>query len=632
MSIESRSKQYGAVFGDWHIGKKIGGGSNGQSAVFELYRNHDGWQERSALKVISLIEEPGNLADMSQNRRNEYSTASQYRRSVAEQEVRLMDQVRGKTNIVDYLDHKFFEWTDEEGFGADMLIRMEMLTDLRSQIRNDRSFTQQEVIQIARDICRGLAICHEKGILHRDIKPENIFVNGDGDYKLGDFGVSRMMKSSASSMASTNIGTPAYAAPEQAHGQYDHRVDIYSLGLVLYELCNGNKLPFAETSYLTEADVQLRLAGKPLPTPEGCSQELTQIILKACAYKPEDRYQTARELLEELNHLDNNNFAPPALENVNYGTQKVTPAKDLNATQYAYGNTANTNTRPQAPQQPEPKKKKTGPLLLALAGIALIIALVVILSQTGHQHIWALASCTDARTCEICGETQGSALGHQWKEATCSAPRTCQRCGVTVGSALGHQWKEATYEAPRTCAVCGVTEGGVLARKWVYINELNYFAHNGKVWTMSKEAPSFDADPDFSDIKAHQNESKPGHITGPVYDHLGNYYTYGLSVDGVDYEAYDVTYYVGGEYDTFSGYISMTPDVRNDEHADQGKYFEVYGDGKRLYVSPIMTKYRNSALSFTVNISGVKQLTIRYPMTSGPSRMATIFDGKLSAD
>ena len=92
MSIESRSKQYGAIFGDWHIGKKLGSGSNGKSAVFELYRNHEGWQERSALKVISLIEEQGNQADMSEYRRNEYSTVSQNRRSAAEQEVRLMDR------------------------------------------------------------------------------------------------------------------------------------------------------------------------------------------------------------------------------------------------------------------------------------------------------------------------------------------------------------------------------------------------------------------------------------------------------------------------------------------------------------------------------------------------------------
>ena len=93
-----------------------------------------------------------------------------------------------------------------------------------------------------------------------------------------------------------------------------------------------------------------------------------------------------------------------------------------------------------------------------------------------------------------------------------------------------------------------------------------------------------------------------------------------------------MTYYLGGEYDTFSCYISMTPDVRNNEHADQGKYFVVYGDGKELKKSDVMKKECQSALFFAVDVSGVEYLTIQYPKTSGPSRMATIFDGKLSVD
>ena len=508
MSIESRSKQYGAIFGDWHIGKKLGSGSNGKSAVFELYRNHEGWQERSALKVISLIEEQGNQTDMSEYRRNEYSTASQNRRSAAEQEVRLMDQVRGKTNIVDYLDHKFFEWTDEDGFGADMLIRMELLTDLRSMIKNDRSFTEQEITQIGRDICQALVICHEKNILHRDIKPENIFVSADGDYKLGDFGVSRMMKNVSSSMASTNIGTPAYAAPEQVTGHYDTRVDIYSLGLVLYELSNGNRLPFAQSRYLTEAEIQLRLAGKPLPAPAGASAELWEVIRKACAYKPEDRYQHAGELARALENLGgaapvygskSESYDAYATEKVHAEAEMMTgsifdasqatgsmfdasqetepmfddpppasPARDLNATQYAKVNNQNWNRSSQTPQQPpksEPKKMKYWPLLLVLFGAALFVALLPLFSSTGqHQHSWENATCTKARTCEECGETKGSALGHLWTEATCLTPKTCQRCGITTGSASSHTWRDATYDAPKTCITCGITQGEPLEK------------------------------------------------------------------------------------------------------------------------------------------------------------------------
>ena len=226
----------------------------------------------------------------------------------------------------------------------------------------------------------------------------------------------------------------------------------------------------------------------------------------------------------------------------------------------------------------------------------------------------------------------GTTQGHLWTEATCTAPKTCQRCGEKQGAALEHRWIDATYEAPKTCSTCGVTEGNVLVKTWVYINELDYIAHDGKVWTMSREQPNFNADQDITDAKAHANESKPGHVTGPVFDHLGKAYIYGLSVDGVNYKTYDVTYYLGGEYDTFSGYISMTPDVQYDEATKTGKYFEVYGDGSLLYVSPTMTMYCRSALTFSVDVSGVTLLTIRYPKTTGPSRMATIFDGKLSVD
>lgn len=312
MSIESRSNQYGSLFGSWHVQKLLGGGSGGRSAVFQLYRSSSGWQEFCAMKVVSLIEERGRQEAMHPVRREEYSTAARQYMEAAEQEVRLMEQLRSRTNIVDYLDHQFVNWYDENSFGVDLLIRMELLQDLRSELRRGRCFREEEVIAIGRDICRALVICHSKGILHRDIKPENIFFNKDGDYKLGDFGVSRIISSAPSAVASTDIGTVAYAAPEQFRGAYDKRVDIYSLGLVLYELSNGNRLPFASTGYATDTDIQKRLLGNPLPVPcdrrpEGPTapavSRLSRIILKACAYRPQDRYASAEEMLRALDAL-----------------------------------------------------------------------------------------------------------------------------------------------------------------------------------------------------------------------------------------------------------------------------------------------------------------------------------------
>lgn len=293
-----------------------------------------------------------------------------------------------------------------------------------------------------------------------------------------------------------------------------------------------------------------------------------------------------------------------------------------------------------------------------IAGIAAALVLTLVLLLGGvHKHTWSDAACTTPRICEECGETEGVALGHKWHDATCTIPegcdvcgategiplghnwneatctsaRICKICGETEGAVLGHQWIDATYEDPKTCNVCGETEGEALVRNWIYLNELSYEYHDGKVWTMSSESPNYYADSNITDPEAYTDEKTPGHVTGPVYDHLGNSYTYGLCVDGLEYKTYEITYSLDGQYDTFSGYISMTPDVWQDQNADDGKYFEVYGDGNLIGRTPVMTNDL-PAQSFSFDISGVNFLTIIYPKTSGPSRMAMIFDGKLSVD
>lgn len=328
MSIESRKHQYGKVFDHWQIKEYLGGGSNGKSAVFRLEHTESPGVE-SALKVVSLIEERGKIANFSQERQTDYFQTKRQCSERAEQEVLLMNELQGNTNIVDYLDHTFVDWSDEIGFGRDMLIRMEKLTDLRSQIANGKLFSREEILKIGRDICTALILCHKHGILHRDIKPENIFINKNGSYKLGDFGISRMIGTSASAIANTGIGTPQYWAPEQTSGKYDVRVDIYSLGLVLYELANKNRLPFSQSTYIRDEDVHRRLLGATLPAPCAADNALSQVILKACAFQPEDRHQTSQEFLHALNLIDT---APsyrtiPAQENVLNTSYSTMPAQ-----------------------------------------------------------------------------------------------------------------------------------------------------------------------------------------------------------------------------------------------------------------------------------------------------------------
>lgn len=419
MSIESRSRQYGKLFDHWQIREFLGSGSGGKSAVFRLVHASSS-SVQSALKVISLIDKRGNFESLSESRKAEYERVKNSYRDKAEQEVLLMNGFQGRTNVVDYLDHTFVDWADESGFGCDLLIRMELLKDLRGEIEKDRVFSQKDVLKVGRDICTALILCHSKNILHRDIKPENIFFNDDGNYKLGDFGISRILDSTPMSKASTSVCTPEYAAPEQISGQYDLRVDIYSLGLVLYELSNGNLLPYATSAYITEEEVRERMMGNPLPAPRNASKALAAVILKACAYRPENRYQSAREFLDALNSVtatgsDDTVVSAVPLSSGRYNTEpaqsrfqtepaqsrfqtepaqsrfQTEPAQSRFQTEYARPSSTNQTVPAQsqksAPEQTyEPPKKKFPVWLLIGIGCVLAVFLFAFFLRDGDDE------------------------------------------------------------------------------------------------------------------------------------------------------------------------------------------------------------------------------------------------------
>ena len=92
--------------------------------------------------------------------------------------------------------------------------------------------------------------------------------------------------------------------------------------------------------------------------------------------------------------------------------------------------------------------------------------LLMLLTGCGCEHQWSAATCTDAKTCTLCGQTEGVPLGHTWQDATCTEAKTCSVCEVTEGEALGHDWQDATCTAPKTCAVCALTEGDLLPHDW----------------------------------------------------------------------------------------------------------------------------------------------------------------------
>lgn len=158
-------------------------------------------------------------------------------------------------------------------------------------------FTSQQALAIVPPVCEALQYAHEHGIVHRDIKPENLLLDKDGRVKIADFGIAKMLGSEASEILSQPAGTPRYMAPEQQNDpqHVDHRADIYSLGVVLYELLTGE----APGSQLRPPSQTVRL-----------DVRLDEVVLRALNEKPELRWQTAVELRTQVQTIVQ---TPPAL-------------------------------------------------------------------------------------------------------------------------------------------------------------------------------------------------------------------------------------------------------------------------------------------------------------------------------
>ncbi len=166
---------------------------------------------------------------------------------------------------------------------------------------NGRLNPLSETIQIIHEIAAALEYAHLQGIIHRDLKPANIMLTAEGHVVLADFGLVRLMGSPHFTATGTSWGTPAYMSPEQAQGERgDERSDIYSLGVVFYELVTG-RLPFESD---TPFGFIMKHINEPVPSPRQLNPELPvaveQVILKALAKVPDNRYQSANELTEAL--------------------------------------------------------------------------------------------------------------------------------------------------------------------------------------------------------------------------------------------------------------------------------------------------------------------------------------------
>ena len=175
-------------------------------------------------------------------------------------------------------------------------------TNLMTLIEKEGALPLEQAVDITWDICKALDFAHKNGVVHRDIKPHNIMITDQGATKVFDFGIARAADSAGLTSTGANIGTPQYMSPEQARGEMgvDGRADLYSLGIVFYEMLVG-RVPFDGTTAVGTMYRHVNEAPDPPSSlnPE-VPPEIDAIVMKALTKEPDERYQTGREMIQSL--------------------------------------------------------------------------------------------------------------------------------------------------------------------------------------------------------------------------------------------------------------------------------------------------------------------------------------------
>jgi len=418
----------------WEIVRKIGSGSFG--TVYEIQREVFDDVEKAALKVITLPKNPDDIEEMYNDGYDSESITNTFQghlKSIVS-EYSLMRKMSGSANIVNCDDMRYVQHDD--GIGWDIFIKMELLTPLTKVLASD--IPEEMVIALAKDICAALKLCERHGIVHRDIKPQNIFLSPNGDYKLGDFGIARTMQKTT--YATAGVGTYKYMAPEVYNNQpYGKHADIYSLGLVLYWMLNERRMPFMPRKTLKAGEEEIardrRFSGEKIPAPAHGSKALQRIVLKACAFDPKERYQSALQMLEDLtrveggntslitdvstvsNSLEDDRTVGVAWEKV--VLQKEEVSKEEQNLDEKWEKTVGAQwLQSVTPEDPPKKEKKRGIIgVVILAGILLIILLILLRFCGSGQNIPTAPS-----TEPPCNTTEATTLPAEWSPWQDSLP------------------------------------------------------------------------------------------------------------------------------------------------------------------------------------------------------------------
>ncbi len=198
--------------------------------------------------------------------------------------------------------------------------------NLSVRIQKKKVFPIPEIIDISKQICRGLRYAHNQNVIHRDIKSQNVLIDKENIARLSDFGIAKIFSSARMTLTGVTVGTPEYMSPEQAEGEeVDFKTDIYSLGIVIYEMLTKQP-PFIANNPVAVAYKHVHEIPSPPSTKRrDTPKRLELIVLKALKKDKKERYASAEEMLDHLDTVDLNELVDKTT--VSFAVQKARHAE-----------------------------------------------------------------------------------------------------------------------------------------------------------------------------------------------------------------------------------------------------------------------------------------------------------------